>query len=91
MDSVEMLVPWVFQFAAFVTDVPDILVTAVYFFCSLADRNVVSLGVFDQIFPGAEIPESPWRDDLDRRIEGLDGGLETNLVVYVTGTAMRDV
>lgn len=77
VDRLQVFVPRIFQFTAFVADVPDVLVAAVDFLSRLADRNVVFLCIFNKIFSGVEVPESPWSDDLDRRIQSLDRCFET--------------
>ncbi len=53
-------------------------------------RNLVLLGEVDQVGPRLELPFAPWRDHLDRRIEGVGGQLESDLVVAFAGRTVGD-
>ncbi len=90
VDVLKVLVPRVLEVAAFVADVPDILVSGVNFLYCLMNRNVMSLCILDQILSGLEVPASPRSDDLDSRVESLDCSLETNLVVALACAAVAD-
>jgi hypothetical protein len=90
VDVIQMLVPGIFQVAALVADVPDVFIPAVDFFGRLGNGNVVGFGILNQFFPGGKIPGTPGSDDFQGRIEGLDGGLEPDLVVALAGTAVGD-
>ena len=59
----------------------------------LGDRhwNVVGVGEIDSVFAALDVPDAPWRDDLRFWAQGLDGELETHLVVAFAGGAVGDV
>ena len=69
-------------------DVPDVFIPAVDFFGRLGNGNVVGFGILDQFLPGRKIPGTPGSDDFQGRIEGLDGGLEPDLIIALAGTAV---
>ena len=50
MDCLQMFVPRVFKLAAFMADMPDVFIAAVNFSFSLVDRNIMCLGISDQLF-----------------------------------------
>jgi len=85
-----MFVPRVFQIAALMADMPDVLISGIDFLSSLGNWNVVSMGVIDQILTGLEIPCSPRCYDLHGRVQSLDGGLESYLIVALAGAAVSD-
>ena len=90
MNSFFVLVPRILQLTALVADVPDVFVSGIDFFCCLFNWNVVLMSIFDEIFTGLEIPGSPWGDDLHRRIDGLNRGFESDLIVALSGAAVAD-
>ena len=73
MDVRLVLVPWILEVSAFMADVPDVLVSGVDLFCRLSDRNVVLVSIFDQVFSGLEVPDTPRSDDLDSRVQRFNG------------------
>src|SRR5256885_16466283 len=80
----------IFQFAAFVAEVPDVAVAAVNVFFALLDGNVVLLRVGDGVFARIDVPLAPGRDDPHVGSDGLVSQLETNLVVAFAGAAVRE-
>ncbi len=50
----------------------------------------MSLGVFDELCAGLNVPFAPGRNNLDRRIERIGGQLKANLVIALAGGAMRN-
>ena len=69
---------------------PDIAVTAVAVIFLERKLDVVFCTVFQLIFPGFDIPDSPRSNDLHIRSEGFDTELETNLIVSFTGSTVAD-
>ena len=53
------------------------------------DRNLVLLGIFDQLRARAEIPFPPGRDHPDVGLQRVIGKFETHLVVALAGGTMR--
>jgi hypothetical protein len=57
------------------------------------DRNLVLGGIVEQILPAlealAELGQPPWCNDLDGRLERVEGQLEADLVVALAGAAVR--
>ncbi|MBP2445297.1 hypothetical protein JOH51_002736 [Rhizobium leguminosarum] len=47
-------------------------------------------GIFQQLDAGAHVPLAPGSDDLNRRIERIDGEFEADLVVTLARRAMGD-
>ena len=80
----------ILELKTFMADVPDIAVTAVAVIFLERKLDVVFCTVFQLIFTGFDIPDSPRSDDLHIRSEGFDTELETNLVVSFTGSTVTD-
>src|SRR4029077_12915115 len=80
----------VFQFAAFVTEVPDVAVAAVDIFLAFLDGNFVLLGVSDGVFAGIDVPLAPRRDDPHVRCDGFVGQFESHLIVAFAGAAVGE-
>src|SRR5438552_1304392 len=78
----------IFEFAAFVAEMPNVSVSAVNVFLALLDRNVVFLRIGDGVFTGIDVPLAPRRDDLNIRRDGLVGQFETHLVVAFSSAAV---
>ena len=90
MNIVQMLIPRIFQISSLMTDMPDVLVTAVNLFQRLGDRNIMRFCISDTVFTGLEIPLSPRRYDLERRIQRVNTGFKTNLIVALSRAAVSD-
>src|SRR6266851_2350917 len=71
----------IFELAAFVAEVPDVAVAAVYIFFALLDWHVVLLRVGNGIFAGIDVPFAPGSNDLDVRRDGFVGQFESDLIV----------
>ena len=80
----------VFQFPAFVRDVPDIAVAAVDFRGGLRDRHVVFRRVLDAVFARDQIPFAPRGDHGQLGRQSLIGQLEADLIVALAGAAVRE-
>ena len=78
----------VFQFAAFVAEVPDIAVATIDVLFALLDRDVVLLRIGNGVFAGIDGPFAPGSDDLDVRSDGLIGQLKTYLIVPFSRATM---
>src|ERR1022692_4871307 len=87
-DIVRYGVGGVLQFAALMTDVPDVAVTAVDLLDRLLNRYIVFTGVFDSIFARLDFPLPPRRDDLELRRQRQHGELEANLIVALAGASV---
>ena len=83
----------VFKLETFVTDVPEVTVTAVAVLSGEGKIDTMCLAVVDLIlagFHGPDIGHTPWCDDADIRGQRLDAKLETDLVVAFAGSAVAD-
>src|SRR5256885_11132438 len=80
----------IFEFAAFVAEVPNVAVAAVNVFLALLDGNVVLLRVGDGVFARIDVPLAPGRDDLHAGSDGLVRQFETHLVISLAGAAVRE-
>ena len=56
----------------------------------LGHRDLVLLGEVDEVGARLEGPFAPRGDDLDRRVQGISGELEADLVIALAGGAMGD-
>ena len=85
----------VFQNSGFVADVHDVFVFAVRLFQRGLDRNAVLFGVIQQIRSALKLvqkfPIFPRRDDLNRRVQRVEGQFEPHLIVPFAGRAVRNV
>src|SRR5712675_943684 len=63
----------IFEFAAFVAEVPDVAVAAVDIFFALLDGDVVFLRVGNGVFAGIDVPLAPRGDDLEIGSDGFVG------------------
>src|SRR6267154_169105 len=63
----------IFEFAAFVAEVPDVAVAAVDIFFALLDGDIVFLRVGDGVFAGVDVPLAPRGDDLQTGSDGFVG------------------
>ena len=84
--------PRVLQRLAFVGDVQEVGVHGIW---RLAlgvprHRDLVGLGVLDQLGARGQVPFPPRRDDLDVGLERVIGKLEAHLVVALAGRAVGD-
>ena len=79
----------IFQFAAFMRDVPDIAIAAVDLGGRLRDRHVVLLRVFDSVFARNDVPLAPRSDHVQVRRDGFIGQLKPHLIVALAGAAVR--
>jgi len=61
----------IFEFTAFVAEVPDVAVAAVDIFLALLDGHVVLLRVGDSVFARVNVPLAPRCDDLNVRRDGF--------------------
>ena len=86
------LVGRIFQFQAFMADVPQVAVAAVAGIRGERKVDAVGLAVGDFGFPGIQGPliVSPCGDNLDVGSQRLDAKLETDLVVALAGSAVAD-
>ena len=82
----------IFQFQAFMADVPDVAVTAVGGIRGEGQVDAVRLAVVDLGLAGVERPllVTPCSDDLQVRSERLDAELEADLVIALAGRAVAD-
>ena len=84
------LVGGVLQIKPFVGQVPQVFVLGIVRFAADLQRNVVLLGVCDFLFAAVQLPETPRRDDIHIRSERLNGQFKANLIVALSGTAVRN-
>ena len=54
------------------------------------DRNLVLLGIGDQLGARSQIPFSPWGDDPDIGLLRVIGEFETNLIIALAGGTVRN-
>ena len=83
----------IFQFQAFVADVPEVPVTAVALGMVKRQIDAFALAVRDFVFAGLEFPDirhSPGSDNLQVRSQRLDAQLKTDLVISLSGRAVAD-
>src|SRR5579859_879008 len=80
----------IFEFAAFVAEMPDVAVATVDIFFALLDGHVVFFGVSDGVFAGVDVPFAPGRDDLHVGRDGFVGEFEANLIVAFAGATVRE-
>src|SRR5260221_6313987 len=80
----------IFEFAAFVAEVPDVAVAAVNVLFALLDGNVVFFRVGDGVFERVDIPFAPGGADLHVRRDGFVGEFEADLVVAFAGAAVGE-
>src|SRR5882762_6694116 len=80
----------IFEFAAFVAEVPDVTVAAVDIFLALLDGNVVLLGVGNGVFTRINVPLAPRRNDLHVGRDGFVGQFEADLIVAFAGATVRE-
>ena len=85
---------WILEDAGFVAAVGQVGVHAPWLSLGRGYGNVVLLGVVEQILPAleaiAELGQPPRGNDLDGGLEGVEGQLEADLVVTLTGAAVGD-
>ena len=82
------LVGGVLQVKALVGQVPQVLVLGVVGLPGDLQGHVVGLGVVDLLFPALDVPLTPRGDDLHLGGEALDGQLEPDLIVALSGAAV---
>ena len=70
--------------------VPQVLVLGVVGLTGDLQGDVVSLGVVDLLIAALQIPLTPGSDDGHVGAEGLEGQLETDLVIALAGAAVAD-
>ena len=58
---------------------------------TLGNRHVVGVGIGDLVGTALQVPLANRGDNLELGVEGLDGGLKTDLVVTLAGAAVGDV
>ena len=82
----------VFQFQAFVAQVPDVSVTAIGIVVACFKRNAMLCQIFDLVFTGFHFPgiQSPGSDDLHFRRQCFYSQFKTHLVVAFACCAMAD-
>ena len=80
----------IFEFTAFVAEVPDVAVAAVDIFLALLDGHVVLLRVGDSVFARVNVPLAPRRDDLNIRRDGFVSQFESHLIVAFAGAAVGE-
>ena len=85
------LVPGILERAAFDGAAPHVVVDGVRRSFGSLHRNAVLGSPVDFLFTGVKFPVANGSENLELRIEGLDGGFEANLVVALAGAAMGDV
>ena len=89
---VERLVPGILQVTALNGTTPQVVVDGVGVVVgTLGNRHVVSVGIGDLVGTALQIPLAHRGDNLELGVEGLDGGLKTDLVVTLAGAAVGDV
>src|SRR6266404_1389553 len=80
----------IFEFAAFVAEVPDVAVAAVDIFLALLDVHVVLLRVGDGGFARVNVPLAPRCDDLNVRRDGFVSEFKSHLIVAFSGAAVGE-
>src|SRR5262249_12281215 len=80
----------IFEFSAFVAEVPDVAVAAVDVLLALLDWHVVLFGVCDGVFARVDVPFAPRRDDLNVWRDRFVGELEADLIVALGGAAVGE-
>jgi hypothetical protein len=80
----------VLEFAAFVTEVPDIAVAAINVFLALFDGDFVFFSVGDRVFTRIDSPLPPRRDDLDMGSDSFVGQFEAYLVIALARAAVGE-
>src|SRR6476661_4356650 len=63
----ERSIACIFQFPAFVADVPQVAIAAMNLFAAGGNGNSPLLGIVETIFARLQIPLPPWGDDLQLR------------------------
>ena len=86
------LVGRILKLQSFMTDVPQVAVTAVAGIRGEGKVDAMSLAVFDFRFTGIHGPlvASPGSDDFNVRSQSLDAELEADLVISLSGSAVAD-
>ena len=84
-------VPGVLQHAALDGTAPQVVVDGVGLLLGGGHGHAVGLRPLHLLVTRLEIPLAHRGDELERGIEGLDGGLEAHLVVALAGAAVGDV
>lgn len=83
---------WVLQDTGLEGDVGQVLVGRPWLGLGLGDRNVLGSSVVQQVLSAGKSVEkdwvSPWSNDLDVRLQGVERQLKTHLVVTLTGTSV---
>ena len=83
----------VLQLEALMRDMHEVPVTAVGIILREGERDALRLDVVVLILTrleGPDIRHTPWSDDIKVRCQCLDGELETNLIIALTGRTMAD-
>ena len=89
---VKRLVPGILQVTALDGATPQVVVDGIGVVVgTLGDRHVVGVGVGDLVRTALQIPLTNRGDNLELGVEGLDGGLKTDLVVALAGAAVGDI
>ena len=89
---IERLVPGILQVTALNGTTPQVVVDGVGVVVgTLGNRHVVGVGVSDLVRTALQIPLTNRGDNLELRVERLDGGLKTDLIVALAGAAVGDV
>ena len=89
---IERLIPRVLQVTALDGATPQVVVDGVGVVVgTLGNRHVVGVGIGDLVGTALQVPLANRGDNLELGVEGLDGGLKTDLVVTLAGAAVGDV
>ena len=81
---------WVFKIAAFMGQMPYVLVHGVRMFFSSYHWNVVLSSIFHAVCSGFQIPLSPRSDNFHIRSQCFDGEFKTNLVITFTSRTVSN-
>ena len=88
---IERLIPRVLQVTALDGATPQVVVDGVGVVVgTLGNRHVVGVGIGDLVGTALQVPLANRGDNLELGVEGLDGGLKTDLVVTLAGAAVGD-
>ena len=89
---VKRLVPGILQVTALDGAPPQVVIDGIGVVVgTLGNRHVVGVGVGDLVRTALQIPLTNRGDNLELGVEGLDGGLKTNLVVALASAAVGDI
>ena len=89
---IERLVPGILQVTALNGTTPQVVVDGVGVVVgTLGNRHVVGVGIGDLVGATLQVPLANRGDNLELGVEGLDGGLKTDLIITLAGAAVGDV